>query len=813
MTETIPLINVIELATTITDDEAGFGALETHEGIMPLKAMDVKSKITGLTYTLTLTQTFVNTFDTNLEATYIFPLPCRAVVSKFRFKVADRVIDGVLKERKEARTEYNKAIKDGHRAALAEEDRPSVFSMKVGNIMPGEMVQVELELSGQLSYMDGEVEFRFPFVVAPRYIPGRPIYGESVGDGVAIDTDQVSDASRISPPVLLPGFPNPIDLSLEVTIDGGALPINKLRSSLHAVSKKEIENSGMKVTLYPGERLNRDFILRFFVADDNIESNLAVFPDEDKIQGTFQLTLVPPANLAKATPRRDVVFLLDRSGSMSGWKMVCARRALGRMVDTLTERDRFAVLGFDNVIELAPGHEEGKLCQATDRNRFRTVEWLGRINARGGTEMAQPLAAGTNILKRTEEGVERILVLVTDGQIGNEDEILRRLGRDIEKIRIFTLGIDRAVNQGFLKRLASAGGGYCELVESEDRLDEVMDRTHRRIATPVLTDLSIKMHGATLDPDSISPARVPDVFAGSPVLISGRYMSKDGDISIKVAAKKDGSAWSVQAIGNEISDDALRKLWAREHIRDLEDLAAGGRGYGDIEKRITEISLRFGVLCRYTAFVAVDRSEKIDLDGKSHQVTQAVESPEGWDMLQEAGSVFDVLECLEMDDMPQSVHMSTESRVSNPLSFHNGNGISRKEKSKSPAGSFGSVFSRLLSFRKEHRDEEPTVPIEINKEKKIQSLDEAIESATEILKDLRDALGQGTHSLAQAMFDRRKKIALLVEFLDEFGYSEDIVKMLKEIAETLNSETVPDSPTTARLWERLEKALKDLIEA
>jgi len=809
MTETLPLIDVMDWDSTITDEEAGFGALETPEGIMPLKAMNVASKITGLAYSLILTQTFVNVFDTHLEATYIFPLPCRAAVSKFRFKVADRIIEGVLKERKKAREEYMSAIQNGHRAALAEEDRPSVFSMKVGNIMPGEMARVELELSGQLSYMDGEAEFRFPFVVAPRYIPGTPIPGESVGDGIAIDTGHVPDASRISPPVLMPGFPNPIDLALEVTIDGGALPIKKLRSSLHAVSKKEIEKGGITVTLYPGERLNRDFILRFIVADDRIRSTLAVLPDEDRTQGTFQLTLVPPADAAKIIPRRDIVFLLDRSGSMMEWKMVCARRALGRMVDTLTDRDRFTVLGFDDVIELPPGHEEEKLCQATDRNRFRTVEWLARIYARGGTEMAQPLTAGTNILKKTPEGTERILVLVTDGQIGNEEGILRMLGKDIEKIRIFTLGIDRAVNPGFLRRLASAGGGYCELVESEDRLDEVMDRTHRRIATPVLTDLTIKLHGATLDPDSISPARLPDVFAGSPLLISGRYHSKNPDISIQVAAKKQGSDWSVKTIGNETSDHALRRLWARAHIRDLEDLVAGGRGSGDFEKRITDISLRFGVLCRYTAFVAVDRSEKIDREGKPHHVTQAVESPEGWDMLQPCESILHEFMSDTMMRPRQRVHIKYQPNDSAPLSMIRS---SIPKKAKSLAGGIDSFVSGLLSFRTKLKNEEPAAKMETIKEEKIKNPDEAIESAREILKDCQEALDQGTHNLAQAMFDRRKKIGLLAEFLEAFGYHPDLAKKLKQIAESLDSETAPDSATTVKLWERLEKALEGLIK-
>src|SRR5262249_1751248 len=192
--------------------------------------------------------------------------------------------------------------------------------------------------------------------------------------------------------------------------------------------------------LQTGERLNRDFILRFRIAESAIATSLALRPDGDGKAGTFLLTLVPPADVSKAQKPRDVVFVLDRSGSMSGWKMVAARRALGRMVDTLTDRDRFTVYAFDDHLETPPGHEAG-LVDATDRNRFRAVEFLGRIEARDGTEMAQPLERAVQQLASSQcqpsAERDRILVLVTDGQVGNEDQILRKLSGHVAGLRIF----------------------------------------------------------------------------------------------------------------------------------------------------------------------------------------------------------------------------------------------------------------------------------------------------------------------------------------------------------------------------------------
>jgi Ca-activated chloride channel family protein len=608
-------------------DEAGFGALRTERGCLPLTALDVRTRITGLLARTDLAQTFVNAHAEPLEATYVFPLPDRAAITRFRLEVAGRVIEGDLKERGQARKDYAEAIEAGHRAAISEEDRPGVFTIRVGNLPPGENAVVRLSLTGPLPYSDGEATFRFPLVVAPRYVPGMPLPGPSVGAGTAADTDAVPDASRITPPVLLPGFPNPVTLSLEVTFTGSLVPEN-LRSSLHSIVE-EASAGRITVRLQPGERLDRDFILRYRLAADRIRTALSVQPDTDGAEGTFALTLVPPTGPTAARPR-DVLFVLDRSGSMGGWKMVAARRALARMVDTLGDADRFAVLAFDDSVETPPDVGEG-LAPATDRHRFRAIEFLSGIAARGGTEMAQPLQRGVALL--TDTSRDRILVLVTDGQVGNEDQLLRQLGPRAKGMRVFTLGIDRAVNAAFLRRLADLGGGACELVESEDRLDEVMDAIHRRIAAPVLSHLELEPAGLSIVPGSVTPARLLDLFAGTPLVILGRYRGQPaGAVSLQ-ARDAGGSPWSAEVRADNATEAGLAPLWARARLRDLEDrYLVDDKNRAGLEKELVATSLKFGVLCRFTAFVAVDRSEVVNQGGKVHGVIQPVEMPSGWEL-------------------------------------------------------------------------------------------------------------------------------------------------------------------------------------
>ncbi|HEV7899857.1 MAG TPA: VIT domain-containing protein [Planosporangium sp.] len=603
-------------------DEAGLGALRTERGNLPLDRLDVHAAITGLVSRVQLTQEFVNTHDTALEATYVFPLPDRAAVTGMTMTADGRVVAAELRERGQAREQYDRAIAAGQRASIAEQERPDVFTMRVGNILPGERVSVALSLVGPLPYSDGAATFRFPLVVAPRYVPGTPLPGPSVGDGHAVDTDAVPDASRITPPVLLPGFPNPLRLSLDVDIDPAGLPLGEVRSSLHAVVTE-----GGRVSIEPGERADRDFVLRLAYGADDETSTLVCVPDSDTDEGTYQLTVLPPADSGPAHGR-DVVLLLDRSGSMGGWKMVAARRAAARIVDTLTAADRFAVVTFDHEIE-HPADLPAGLVEATDRYRFRAVEHLARADARGGTELLAPLREGLAMLAG-DSPREPVLVLVTDGQVGNEDQILREI--TLGRVRVHTVGIDRAVNAGFLGRLAALGGGRCELVESEDRLDEAMEHIQRRIGAPLVTDLTLTADGLTLVPDTRTPARLPALYPGVPLVISGRYRGTAAGSLIVSGRTRDGRPWQTGVAARSREAGAVTALWARARLRDLEDRYAAGSGGSELERQAIDTSLRFSVLCRFTAYVAVD-SRVVTEGGQPHSVVQPVEPASGWDML------------------------------------------------------------------------------------------------------------------------------------------------------------------------------------
>ncbi|MFP6769906.1 MAG: VIT domain-containing protein, partial [Planctomycetaceae bacterium] len=554
---------VLDLPTT-ADEGAGFGVLETERGCLPLTAMDVRTQVSGLWCRTRLEQTFRNASDGPIEATYVFPLPDRAAVHRCVLLVGDRRVEGELRERAAARAAYDGAIAAGHRAAIAEEDRSGVFSLRAGNIPAGETVRVEFEMVGPLEIDEGEATWRFPLVVAPRYVAGRPLDGGSVGQGWGIDTRQVPDASRVTPPVLLPGFPNPVALSLEITLDPAGLEPSAgawregMACSLHGVVSEE--GPPWTVRLQPGERLDRDFLLRFPVLGPEIVGGVQVAWADDAGSGTLAVTLAPDLpGTSEQTPPRDVVLLLDRSGSMGGWKMVAARRAAGRLIDSLGDADRFAVIAFDSVVEV----EQEGLQAATDRNRFQAVRWLGQLEARGGTEMDEPLVRAVGWLadgRSDQEQSEPIIVLVTDGQVAGEDVLLQTLHRVAggRMPRVFAVGIDQAVNAGFLRRLTDLGQGACELVESEDRLDEVMDRIAERINPPRLKNLTLEVDGVSWDRKSLVPSRLPDLFAGRPVTILGRHSGTDGPIHVRVGGQRgDGSPWKAELVATPGDADVL----------------------------------------------------------------------------------------------------------------------------------------------------------------------------------------------------------------------------------------------------------------
>jgi Ca-activated chloride channel homolog len=323
---------------------------------------------------------------------------------------------------------------------------------------------------------------------------------------------------------------------------------------------------------------------------------------------------------------------------MGGWKMVAARRAAARVLDSLTARDRFAVLAFDTVVERPPG--QAALAPASDRARWAAVEWLARLEARGGTEMLEPLRAAAALLAGPEsagtspgeEARDRFLILVTDGQVGAEDQILAAVTPVTGSTRIFTLGIDQAVNAGFLRRLAAAGAGRCELVESEDRLDEVMTSLHRRISPPLVTGLRVESASAgyELVVGQAAPGRSPDLFPGTPCTLSGRWRAEASPTSVTLTVLGAGGFREQVTVAAARPGHAVRTCWARARVRDLEDRFAAGPGDPALADQIVAVSLRHAVLSRFTAFVAVDRTRRVDVSSLPSPVTQPVELPGGW---------------------------------------------------------------------------------------------------------------------------------------------------------------------------------------
>ncbi|HOV74146.1 MAG TPA: VIT and VWA domain-containing protein [Candidatus Hydrogenedentes bacterium] len=609
--------------------EGGLYAMDRDNrplGACPLQHTNVAADIAGFIARVTVTQQFGNTFTTPIEAVYTFPLPENAAVDRMTMHIGDRVIKGIVKPRGEARRMYDAARQAGKTASLLDQDRPNIFTQSVANILPGDRIEIEISYVERLPFRDGQYTFAYPMVVGPRYIPGSSAPNSL--EGRVAGTTQVPDASRITPPVTPEGTRAGHDISVKVNIDAG-LPIQDVQSELHEVDIERPAPQQAVVQLRARKDIpNRDFILRYAVSAPDVRD--AVLAHGGANGGFFMLFLQPPERVApeQATPK-EMIFVIDCSGSMSGFPIEKAKETMKRCIEQMNPHDTFNLISFAG----GTGYCFPNVVPNTDGNRAAALRYLERLQGGGGTEMMPAILAALGGPRDPER--LRTVCFMTDGFIGNDMEILGAIKDNANQARVFAFGIGNGVNRFLIEGMARTGRGAAEIVTLESKSDEAVRRFHERIHSPVLTDITVNLNGAPLYDIHPSPDAIPDLFAAEPLVLCGRY---DGPAHGTVVLRGRTSAGPFErAISLELpreapEHDMLAPLWARAHVDALmNDDWRGmqqGRPRPDIEQAITDLGVTFCIMTPFTSFVAVE--EKIvNQGGQMQRVDVPVEMTDG----------------------------------------------------------------------------------------------------------------------------------------------------------------------------------------
>ncbi|MBS1797234.1 MAG: TonB family protein [Acidobacteria bacterium] len=584
-------------------------------GACPLKHTAVKADISGFLARVTVTQEFANDFAEPIEAVYTFPLSQNGAVDRMTMRIGDRTVRGEIKRREEARRIYEQAKTDGQTASLLDQERPNVFTQAVANILPGDRIIIEISYVETLKYEDGAYEFVFPMTVGPRYIPA------------SVDAE---DARKISPPVAATRSGR--DVSIEVALDAG-VPVEEIRSTSHEIETVNLSANRARVALRDGETIpNKDFILRYDVTGKRIED--AVLAHKDARGGFFTLILQPPDKFAAedVTPK-EIVFVLDTSGSMSGFPLEKAKEAMMLSLDGLYPHDTFNLITFAGDTSVL----FDRPVPATQANLEKARAFLETREGGGGTEMMK--AIRTALAPSDAQDHVRIVCFMTDGFVGNETEIIGEVQKH-PNARVFSFGIGSSVNRYLLDKIAEQGRGEPAYVALEDDGSKAARKFYERVRAPLLTDIAIDWNG--LPVTDVYPNRLNDLFSAKPLILHGRY-TRGASGTIRLRGKMSGIE-TVREIpvsfpDTEAANDVLATLWAR---RKIDELMNGSTRYDANEEEpvvnvaartrlaITKLGLDYGLLTNYTSFVAVEEQIRTD-GGRTRTVQVPVALPDGMD--------------------------------------------------------------------------------------------------------------------------------------------------------------------------------------
>ena len=556
---------------------------------LPLKATQVDVKISGVIADVTVTQTYRNEGQRAIEARYVFPGSTRAAVGGLNVRLGDRLITAQIREKQQARIEYDNAKKEGKTAALLEQQLPNVFQMNVANILPGDDVRVELRYTELLVPQAGNYQFVFPTVVGPRYNSPQ---------------SENRDAKWVAQPTLHAGVAPNTAFQLKVALDT-PLGIREVRSLTHAieVAKRDDDRHADITLAASGEPANnRDFVLDYRLAGEKIESGLMLYKGQGENAENFFLAMVePPKSVAaSAITPRDYIFVVDISGSMHGFPLDTAKAMLERLIGGLRPSDTFNVLLFSGSNRMLSPHS----VPATRANIEQALATLQNYSGSGSTELIPALKRA--YAEPKAEGVSRSIVVVTDGYVTVEREAFALVRDNLSKANLFAFGIGSSVNRMLMEGLARAGMGEPFIITDPVQAPEQAARFRRMVESPVLTHVKARFEG--LDVYDVEPQTLPDVLGERPVIVFGKWRGEPTGRVVIEGRSASGPYRQELRVDAATRQDAaaLRSLWARHRIASLSDQEAleGGDAF---KARITDLGLRYGLLTQYTSFIAVDK--------------------------------------------------------------------------------------------------------------------------------------------------------------------------------------------------------------
>ena len=569
----------------------------------PLQSTEVEIFVSGPVARARVRQTYYNPFDEWMEGIYVYPLPERSAVDRLTMIIGERKVQGVIKEKEEARRTYERAKQAGQRASLVSQERPNIFTTEVANIGPKEKIVVEIEYQEVLKFDGSAFALRFPMVVRPRFNPGEPITSRPPsGSGWSFDTKEVPDGSRITPPILNPeaGSINPV--RIRVFLDAG-FPLSEVVSSYHPIEVIREGNGKAEVRLKDGEvPADRDFVLRWSPQPGKAPS-AGAFSQVIDGQAYHLIMIVPPSVVStqevKAHIPRELVYIIDVSGSMAGDAIREARAALEYSLDRLRPGDRFNIIAFSNDARaLWPNARPFSDTAIAEAKGF-----IQALEANGGTNMASALQIALN--GRTDLEHLRQIIFITDGAVGNEEALFRMIHAGLGDSRLFTVGISAAPNSFFMSEAAEIGRGTYTFIGAMDEVEEHMDALFKQISSPILTDIEVVW------PEGIEavayPDPIPDLYAGDPVIFTARTPAGvQGKIEVKGRAA--GASWSRTVTINIADQAGVASLWARAKILEITRAARRDYSWGgpEFKAAVVAVALKHQLVSQYTSLVAVD---------------------------------------------------------------------------------------------------------------------------------------------------------------------------------------------------------------